>query len=458
MADKKFKTGVDLQSTLKISSAANGQRVLILDASKEVIESIITDVELGYLLGTTSSVQTQLDNKADLVAGKIPTSQLPAIAVTDVFNVADIAARDALVIGSGDGEVQEGDVAIVTDASADPAITAGAASYIYNGSSWSLLKAGDEILSVNGQTGVVVLNADDIDDSATSNKFASAAQLAKIDFITVTQAVDLDALETDVAANTAARHDALTLNSGDSTQQSASLAGQELTLNQATTTTDGVMSSEDKTKLDGIETGATADQTGAEIKALYEAEADTNAFTDAEQSKLAGIEALADVTDATNVEAAGAVMESDTSTVNMSFVVDEDDMSSDSDTLIPTQQSVKAYVDNNSGNTSAGDIKETSATLVDNQVAAADVTGLAFANATVRSFSTHLSIVRGSTYETFNLIGIQKGSSWDMSVEAVGDDTGITFSITAAGQIQYTSTSTGSGATIRFRADTTSIS
>lgn len=36
----------------------------------------------------------------------------------------------------------------------------------------------------------------------------------------------------------------------------------------------------------GIEDGATADQTGAEIKALYEAQADTNAFTDAEKTKL----------------------------------------------------------------------------------------------------------------------------------------------------------------------------
>lgn len=43
-------------------------------------------------------------------------------------------------------------------------------------------------------------------------------------------------------------------------------------------------------KLAGIESGATADQTGAEIKAAYEAEADTNAFTDAEKTKLAGVE------------------------------------------------------------------------------------------------------------------------------------------------------------------------
>ena len=45
------------------------------------------------------------------------------------------------------------------------------------------------------------------------------------------------------------------------------------------------------TKLSGIEAGATADQTGAEIKALYEGELDTNAFTDADQTKLSGIEA-----------------------------------------------------------------------------------------------------------------------------------------------------------------------
>ena len=40
-------------------------------------------------------------------------------------------------------------------------------------------------------------------------------------------------------------------------------------------------------KLSGIEDNATADQTGAEIKTLYELEADTNAFTDAEKALLA---------------------------------------------------------------------------------------------------------------------------------------------------------------------------
>lgn len=62
-------------------------------------------------------------------------------------------------------------------------------------------------------------------------------------------------------------------------------------------------------------------------------------------TKLDGIESGANVTDAANVEAAGAVMESDTTAAAMSFVVDEDDMVSDSAFKLPTQQSVKAYVD-----------------------------------------------------------------------------------------------------------------
>ena len=60
-----------------------------------------------------------------------------------------------------------------------------------------------------------------------------------------------------------------------------------------TGTVDGRDVSADGAKLDGIETGATADQTGAEIKTAYEGEANTNAFTDAEKTKLAGIEASA---------------------------------------------------------------------------------------------------------------------------------------------------------------------
>ena len=67
----------------------------------------------------------------------------------------------------------------------------------------------------------------------------------------------------------------------------------------------------DHTKLNGIEASATADQTDAEIRTAVENATDSNVFTDADHTKLNGIEASADVTDATNVTAAGALMDSE---------------------------------------------------------------------------------------------------------------------------------------------------
>jgi hypothetical protein len=55
-------------------------------------------------------------------------------------------------------------------------------------------------------------------------------------------------------------------------------------------TVDGRDVATDGSKLDGIETGATADQTAAEIKTAYESNVDTNEFSNAEQTKLSGIE------------------------------------------------------------------------------------------------------------------------------------------------------------------------
>ena len=78
-------------------------------------------------------------------------------------------------------------------------------------------------------------------------------------------------------------------------------------------------------------------------------------ITPANLRTMINVEDGADVTDATNVNAAGAVMNSDTSTSAMQFVVDEDNMSSDSATKVPTQQSVKAYVDSQAGGTEFAD-------------------------------------------------------------------------------------------------------
>jgi hypothetical protein len=91
--------------------------------------------------------------------------------------------------------------------------------------------------------------------------------------------------------------------------------------NIATTgTVDGRDVSADGSKLDGIESGATADQTAAEIRTLVESASDSNVFTDADHNKLNGIEsgATADQTAAEiltaikTVDGSGSGLDADT--------------------------------------------------------------------------------------------------------------------------------------------------
>ena len=60
-----------------------------------------------------------------------------------------------------------------------------------------------------------------------------------------------------------------------------------------------------------VESGATGDQSNAEIRTAVEAATDSNVFTDADHTKLNAIEASADVTDTANVTSAGALMDSE---------------------------------------------------------------------------------------------------------------------------------------------------
>lgn len=106
-----------------------------------------------------------------------------------------------------------------------------------------------------------------------------------------------------------------------------SSSGANVALPQATSSAWGVMSDEDKAKLDLIEPNATGDLTDAEIRTAVGAATDSNIFTDADHLKLNGI-------------AAGA-----TSYSISSDLLDEDDFASNSAQKVASQQSIKAYVD-----------------------------------------------------------------------------------------------------------------
>jgi len=139
-------------------------------------------------------------------------------------------------------------------------------------------------------------------------------------------------------------------------------------LADATTSSAGRMSSSDKSKLDGIQALAAPDQTGSEIKSLYEAESNTNAFTDSEKTKLSNLSDSADETNATTVNAAGAVMHTDIPDSDTGFLKRTGSETYDVDT--------STYLTGNQTITVSGDVTGSgttsiSATLADSGVSAA---------------------------------------------------------------------------------------
>ena len=127
-----------------------------------------------------------------------------------------------------------------------------------------------------------------VSDPTNAQDAVTKAFLERVGSITSTQIADGSIVNADVNASAAI---AGTKISPDFGSQNIATSG----------TVDGRDVSADGTKLDTVETGATADQTNAEIKTAYEANSNTNSFTDALLAKLNSVEVNA-TTDQTIAE------------------------------------------------------------------------------------------------------------------------------------------------------------
>lgn len=103
--------------------------------------------------------------------------------------------------------------------------------------------------------------------------------------------------------------------------------------------------------------------------------------------------------------------------------------------------------------------------IVNNQAAPADVTGMLFASGTVKSVVMDVDMHRQSDTGSSELD--EKGQlfvlfdpvagSWRISFSSVFDDAGVVFTVTAAGQVRYTSTNiagSNSVGTLRYTIQT----
>ena len=159
----------------------------------------------------------------------------------------------------------------------------------------------DRTITFPNVTGTVVTTGD-TGTVATGMIAADAVTMDKLNSgalptdITVASANIVDGTIVNADVNAAAAIDGTKVNPAFGSQNitttgTAATGAQTVTGNIAVSgTVDGRDVAADGTKLDGIETAATADQTAAEIRTLVESATDSNVFTDADHTKLNGID------------------------------------------------------------------------------------------------------------------------------------------------------------------------
>jgi hypothetical protein len=121
-----------------------------------------------------------------------------------------------------------------------------------------------------------------------------------------------------------------------------------------------------------------------------------------------------------------------------------------SDDTLPSAKAVKTYADSL---VPAFVSNQVSFTIANNQSSAANITGLIFSPATYRSAKVEYAIYRQTDdaltgvaqVGQLRLVYNSQQASWLLSDDYAGQSSGVEFSITALGQVQYTSSDLGAG-------------
>ena len=183
-------------------------------ALKGLIDTIQSTID-GLGTAATKNVGTASGNIPVLDSnGKLNTSVLPALAITEVFTVASQSAMTSLT-------AQQGDVAVRTDVnktfilSKEPAATA---------ANWIELQFPTSVTSVNGKTGIITLTGEDINatvGSVTKSVQSFLADLGEIDLKVQENTTTITTIETQVnnITNTQAQAEGKNIHIEDSAEE-----------------------------------------------------------------------------------------------------------------------------------------------------------------------------------------------------------------------------------------------
>ena len=414
LTNKTIDGGTNTLQNIPSSALSSG-----VDASK-IADGSVSNAEFQRLNGVTSDIQTQLNDKVDDSekgaangvatldgSGKVPVSQLPnsVMEYQGAWNASTNTPTLADGVGNN-GDVYRVSVAGTQDLGSGNITFVVADFVIYNGTIWQKSPGANLVTSVNGQQGVVVLDTDDIAEGANLYFTDERAQDAVGTILTDSSSIDF-------------------------------------TYNDAGPSITAVV----------LPAGVDHDQL---LNFVANEHIDHSSVQIATAANTSGLTGGGDITATRNlsVDINGTTAETSADNADKILIYDN------SATALKSMTRANFLSGIPTG--SAGDINESSFSGANNVVAATDITGFAFANGTVRSFKALVSVyvvATASLFEAFELIAVQKGSSWDLAITGTGDDSQVVFSITNAGQIQYTSGNYAgfSSMTVKFRAYTTSV-
>jgi hypothetical protein len=193
-------------TTAKIAATAvtNAKVATGIDASK-LADGSVSNTEFQYLGGVTSDIQTQFTNKISTseinanngvcpldAGGKVPAANLPNSVMEFQGSWNANTNSPALIDGTGSaGDVYRVGTAGTQDLGSGSQTFSIGDWVMYSGSVWQKANNSNLVDSVNGQTGVVVLDTDDISEGTALYFTDERAQDAVGTILVDTASVDL---------------------------------------------------------------------------------------------------------------------------------------------------------------------------------------------------------------------------------------------------------------------------